>query len=495
MAGGGQTPPAVAELHGDPEKEIVFVTLSGDIHVINHDGTPVPGWPVNIGFVPFDAAVAVGDLVGNGVPAIVAGNAEGKVFAFDPGGTLLPGWPVAMDEIDDVFVSIGALGPPFSRYVVAVCGHEMRAIPYTGEQLLPKWIFSSVLRYPAAIGDIDNDGVTEIVTLKNDFYNANVLGAASPKYFKQFFGEVFHDAPTLADMDANGTLEIAAPTNDGDMYLLNYDGSNYSASWPITVSPGIGLTSATFGQILGTSQPELVFGELTGAIHVRYFNGVEQAGYPRASGSTGVFTPPMLSPVNITGSNVNLGTTTTFTGTGQSWRNIPASGVPGWPRNLPGPVEETFASGDIDNDGRNELVVVGVDFVTVLDVGITPATNPRNHWPMYGYDAQRTGCLDCVEILTAVGDTPGAGYNTRLAAHPNPFNPTTTIEYEVDRAGQGSLEVFDVGGHRVATLIANEHRAAGRSSIAYQATGASGVYFARLQTADGEISRKLVVLK
>jgi len=167
----------------------------------------------------------------------------------------------------------------------------------------------------------------------------------------------------------------------------------------------------------------------------------------------------------------------------------------GWPRNLPGPVEETFASGDIDNDGRNELVVLGVDFLSVYDVGEPPTTNPRNHWPMYGYDAQRTGCLACDEILTAVGDTPADGYNAALSVHPNPFNPVTTIEYEVARAGLVSLEVFDVSGRRVATLIAGEHREAGRYSVSYTATGASGVYFARLQTADGEVARKIVLLK
>ncbi len=498
VQGGGQTPPAVAEVDGDPEKEIVFATLSGDVHVVNHDGTPVPGWPVNIGAIPFDAPVAVGDLVGNGDPVVVAGNGSGEVYAFDATGTVLPGWPVDLGTGTGVYVSIGALGPPSTRYVVALSNRTVAILDNSGTNVAPAWVPAEipfgVYSRPAAIGDADNDGVTDIVSLAgpNVYYHSlnspNLSG-------QQFAGVTFSDAPTMADIDLDGILEIAAPTSDGKMYLFHKAGPSFSTAWPITVSPGVALTSAAFGQILGTQEPELVFAEAGGNVHVRYYTGIEQTGYPLASGSSFLFMPPMLSPVNIFGSNVNIGTTDGVNGTGQSWRNIPTSPVNGWPRNLPGPVEETFASGDIDNDGRNELVVLGVDFLSVYDVGEPPATNPRNHWPMYGYDAQRTGCLACDEILTAVGDTPADRYNAALSVHPNPFNPVTTIEYEVARAGLVSLEVFDVGGRRVATLIAGEHREAGHYSVSYTATGASGVYFARLQTAGGEVTRKIVLLK
>jgi hypothetical protein len=493
VTGGGQTPPAVAEVDGDPELEIVFATLDGNIHVINHDGTEVPGWPVNIGFVPFDGAVAVGDLVGNGIPYIVAGNSAGQVFAFDPNGVVQPGWPVYMPEAADVFVSIGALGPPNPRYVVACGGHEMFVFRHDGT-IARFYLFVDPMTEPAAIGDIDNDGVTDIVTLKSSWYHSQILSQQPHLYDRNIVTDTFSDAPTLADVDGNGTLEIAAPTVDGKLYLLNYDGTDFPG-WPITVSPGIPLTSAAFGQILGTSEAELVFGQFDGAVHVRYFTGVEQSGYPLASGSLALFMPPMLAPVNISGSNVNIGTTDAVNGTAQSWRNIPAIPVNGWPRNLPGPVEETFASGDIDNDGRNEIVVLGVNFLSVYDVGQAPSGTARNHWPMWGYNAQRTNCLACEDILTAVDDTPKAAYATGLEVHPNPFNPVTTIEYEVETDGRISLDVFDVAGHRVATLVDNEHRKTGRYSVTYNAAGASGVYFARLRTAAGDVTRKMVVLK
>lgn len=498
VEGGGFSPPAVVEVDGDPELEIVFGTYDGGIHVLNHDGTPVPGWPVSIGSMPYDAAVAVGDLSGGGVPTIVAGTRDGVVHAFGPDGTPLPGWPVTMAAAANVFVSIGALGGQDARHVVAVCGQEMRALRANGQDASPAWgTFTEPVIHPAAIGDVDGDGTAEIVTLKGGWLHVNSLTQDTSEAFRFFPGEVFSGAPALADIDADGTLEIAAPTAAGRLHVLNHDGTDFSAAWPITVPSASALTGVAFANILGTGEPELVFGEReTGLIHIRYWNGNEQGGYPKDSGSTVLYMPPMITPVNVSVANVNVGTTDGLSGTARSWRNLGM--VPdGWPKNLPGPVEETFAAGDIDRDGRNELVVVGVEFVTVLDVGVEPVSSPGWDWPMFGYDAQRTGCLDCDEVITAVGDdqTPGP-VAASLVAYPNPFNPATVIEYTVGRGGPVSLAVFDLAGRRVATLVDGEHRAAGRHTVGYTALqSASGVYFVRLQTPDGEATEKIVLLK
>lgn len=497
VAGGGQTPPAVAEVDGDSEKEIVFGTKDGHIYVVDHDGAVAPGWPVDIGTLPYDAPVAVGDLLRDGNPIVVSGNEGGLVYAFDPKGALLPGWPYDMATNAGVYVSIGAVGPTPMRYVVAVSGTKMAILNLWGANVAPPWAdipFGTYMR-PAAIGDIDNTGTDEIVSAAGPNIYIHRLGEV---LFSggHFAGEVFSDAPTLADINGDNELEVAAPTQSGKMYLLTNDLVNYSGSWPITVSPGVPLTSAAFGQILGASEPELVFAETSGAVHIRFHTGVEQTGYPLASGSDALFMPPMLAPVNITNSNVNTGTTVAGNaGTGHSWRNIPANAVPGWPRNLPGAVEETFASGDIDGDGRNEIVVLGVEFLTVFDVGTAPQADPRRQWPMYGYDAQRRGCLACVETATDVGDTPPFVGEAGLEIYPNPFNPVTTITYDIARPGRVTLAVYDVNGRLVETLINGEHRETGRYSISYRAELATGVYFVRLTTGGEEVARKMVLLK
>ena len=492
VSGGGQTPPAVAQIDFDVAEEIIFATRSGDVHVVEPNGVERTGWPVNIGLIPYDAPVAAGDLLGNGDPTIVAGNHAGVVYAFDRDGEILPGWPVDVGTGSAVYVSIGALGPPNLRYVVALSGAQVFILNYLGENVAPPWTnipFGTYSR-PAAIGDVDADGITEIVSLAgpNVYYHRKdeVIFEGN-----QVPGEIFSDAPTLADINLDGDLEVAAPTESGKMYIFD-PGDPGIPGWPITVSPGTALTSAAWAHILGTSQPELVFAERDGDVHIRIYTGVEQTGFPKDVTAAGpVYMPPMLTQVSAVTSNVNIGV---IESVGYSYRNISGIVTPGWPRNLPGSVEETFAAGDIDNDGRNEIVVLGVNYLTVLDVGIAPSSDPTGQWPMYGHDAQRTGCLGCIETTTDVDDAISTARRLTLSVSPNPFNPSTLIEYEMAAEGPAKLEVYDVTGRLVETLV-DKHHSAGRHSLRYTPSSSSGVYFLRLFSGAESTSRKLVLLK
>jgi hypothetical protein len=82
-----------------------------------------------------------------------------------------------------------------------------------------------------------------------------------------------------------------------------------------------------------------------------------------------------------------------------------------------------------------------------------------------------------------------------LSNHPNPFNPSTRIHFALPRAGHVRLEVYDLTGHRVDTLLDGE-REAGPQSIAYTPRDlASGSYLYRLHTADETVTRKMMLLK
>ena len=133
VGGIGRTPPAIANVDADPYGEIIFATEEGLIYVVNHDGTIADGWPVDLNEdIPWDAPVAVGDLNGDDEPEIVVGTVAGRVFAFHPDGTIVQGWPVDLGTGTDTFVSIGALGPPYPRYVVACSGTKTSALKYDG---------------------------------------------------------------------------------------------------------------------------------------------------------------------------------------------------------------------------------------------------------------------------------------------------------------------------------------------------------------------------
>jgi len=79
--------------------------------------------------------------------------------------------------------------------------------------------------------------------------------------------------------------------------------------------------------------------------------------------------------------------------------------------------------------------------------------------------------------------------------HPNPFNPSTTINFSIPKSGEVSLKISNLLGEEVATLVSG-NREAGSHTVQWDATGQpSGVYFCRLLTTDFVQTKKLVLLR
>jgi len=79
--------------------------------------------------------------------------------------------------------------------------------------------------------------------------------------------------------------------------------------------------------------------------------------------------------------------------------------------------------------------------------------------------------------------------------YPNPFNPTTTIQFALAESGEITLEVINVLGHTVATLV-NEFRAPGNYQVTFNGSGlSSGVYFYRLKSGTNIQTRRMLLVK
>ena len=79
--------------------------------------------------------------------------------------------------------------------------------------------------------------------------------------------------------------------------------------------------------------------------------------------------------------------------------------------------------------------------------------------------------------------------------YPNPFNPTTTISFTMPVSGNVLLEVFDVTGKNVVTIV-DSRISAGEHSVELNATGlSSGIYFYRIRANEFIASRKFILMK
>jgi surface protein len=80
--------------------------------------------------------------------------------------------------------------------------------------------------------------------------------------------------------------------------------------------------------------------------------------------------------------------------------------------------------------------------------------------------------------------------------YPNPFNPTTVIRYGVPQSSKVRLEVFDMLGRKVATLVSGEQQRAGWHQVNFDATRlASGMYLYRIVAGDYVQTRKMLLIK
>jgi hypothetical protein len=82
-----------------------------------------------------------------------------------------------------------------------------------------------------------------------------------------------------------------------------------------------------------------------------------------------------------------------------------------------------------------------------------------------------------------------------LQNYPNPFNSSTTIEFGLPEAGRVRIDIYDLLGRRIETLVDEEKRA-GQHRIVWDASGhSSGVYFYRIEAGDFVETKRMVYLK
>ncbi|MEO5988213.1 MAG: C25 family cysteine peptidase [Candidatus Eisenbacteria bacterium] len=475
----------------------------------------------------FAAAPSVATLDGNGWSIIAPSWDSSAVYVFDKLGNVRAGWPLYISNN----------------------------------------IWSS-----AAVGDLNGDGASELAFGSNgvQFYVMRADGTewsdgdANPTtkgVFKNLGSGYNFGTPAMADIDGDNLPEIVYGGFDGKLYAWKANGTNVPGfplitNGAITCSPAVGYLDGP-----GDTSPEIIFASSNDSLYVLQADGKRRAGWPvwtRSSGSSkcpspaladinndgfvdivwqstngglyvwnrnGTLIPPFgnlrysvlsngaseSSPVvgDIDGDGRpdivvgdEFGLLTAFSG-------LNGTIMPGFPIQTQAEIRGAAALGDIDRDGKTEIVLAGWDknlYVWDYDFPYSPA-GPAP-WPQFHHDARRTGFMNAPLF---VGVDEGADLSGLAPGRvdfapitPNPTRGTTRARLwfgiPADLAGHDyELAVFDLTGRRVKTVDSGLSKA-GRFSLEWDMRddqGRSvqgGVYFARFTVGGKSASRKLVVL-
>ncbi|MFA5838926.1 MAG: T9SS type A sorting domain-containing protein [Candidatus Paceibacterota bacterium] len=121
-------------------------------------------------------------------------------------------------------------------------------------------------------------------------------------------------------------------------------------------------------------------------------------------------------------------------------------------------------------------------------------TYTRTYTCVYG------GFIDTKTRVLVVSGITGVDDNSLpmkylLSNYPNPFNPTTTIKYDLPEASNVKINVYNTLGQNISTLV-NEYKNIGQYEIDFNAVGLpSGIYFYTLETKNKILRQKMMFLK
>jgi hypothetical protein len=93
-------------------------------------------------------------------------------------------------------------------------------------------------------------------------------------------------------------------------------------------------------------------------------------------------------------------------------------------------------------------------------------------------------------------DTPTMpGRFSLFPNYPNPFNPATTIRYELPQFAEVTVEIYDILGRKVATLVSGPQQPGPHRVVWDGGEYPSGIYFYRLKTNDFVETKKMLLIK
>ena len=400
--------PALADLDGDGDLEVVVGSYDWKVYAWHHDGTDVtsvgaPGWPRDTQGAVHSSPV-VGDLDGDGDLEVVVGSSDGNVYAWHHDGTAVtphgaPGWPRRVGAaVSSSPVLTDLDGDGDFEVVVGSEDGSVCAWHHDGTDVWAEApITGGRIRSSPAVGDLDGDGDLEIVVGSEDgnvyawHHDAMPVTHAGSPGWPRSTGSGVYSSPALGDLDGDGDLEVVVGSSDNKVYAWHHDGTTVtfpdSPGWPRATGGGVN-SSPALADLDGDGSLEVVVGSWDSHVYAWHYDGAPVNGWPRSTAWI-VDGSPAVGDLDGDGSlEVVVGS---WDGKVYAWHHDGTPAV-GWPAStgLASAVHGSPAVADLDGDGDLEVVIAsdnGKVYAWTCDV----PTEDRSPWPMFRHDTQRTG--------------------------------------------------------------------------------------------------------
>ncbi|MCI0552868.1 MAG: DUF5050 domain-containing protein, partial [Anaerolineae bacterium] len=150
-----------------------------------------------------------------------------------------------------------------------------------------------------------------------------------------------------------------------------------------------------------------------------------------------------------------------------------------------GGVDDKIQRANLDGSAVQDLVTTGLDSPRGIALGI---------------ESQRSILRSSGQIATRQSVSKVPTKSALYQNHPNPFNPTTSIGFNLPEASKVKLAIYDINGREVRTLV-NESQSAGEQRVVWDGLDQlgrkviSGIYIYRIQTGEYVQSRKMLLIR
>ena len=251
--------PAIGNIDDDSDFEIIVGGYSDGamLYAVNADGTDVNGFPYNID-ERIKRGVALADFNGNGKDDIVFGTDDENIYLLLDDATLAPGFPFEVGG--DIQSAPSVLSIDGEKIIFFGSKDDfLYSVSSSGSLRFSIETDGNIYTSPALV-DFDDGPAIFFGTDSGTLYGIDMYGNLLEGWPVQLTGAL--GSVTFADIGSDSSLEIIVGTNDGALYILNADGSEFSFYPVFDVTSFSG--SNAIADIDGDMDLEILIGTDTG---------------------------------------------------------------------------------------------------------------------------------------------------------------------------------------------------------------------------------------